>query len=386
MRAMKTVIISFYMAYPITSGAASVTYNCAKYLGGQRWLIQMGTENARATTDDGVDVITLAGTNGRVGKLLRMGRLISQIVQRCREIDPDQILLEGASWAMYHWRLLAALRRSKLRARIMYHSHNVEYLLRKVKHGRVVTQLTGWAEGRLLRNSDEAFAVSTVDQAEFERLYGVRPKLLPNGVDVEAFARVEPAEIERVRRQYGIAGKTVLFMGLCAYRPNAEAIDFLVSSVMPRVVAEIPDSRLVIIGGSSPHRAPWLINPGLLPHADLPAVVRAANIGVAPIFSGSGTRLKILECFAASRPVVATAKGAEGLDVIDRQHLLLADDANAFAEAIVSLLRDERFAEALGCSGHELVAGKYDWPTILRCLENPPDHHLVPAVVDKVTA
>lgn len=362
---MRTIFISFYTAYPITSGAASVTYNCAKYLGGERWLVQMGAENARATTDDGVDVITLAGTNGRVGKLLRMGSLISQIAQLCREIDPDQILLEGASWAMYHWRLLAALRRSKLRARIMYHSHNVEFLLRKQKHGRLVTQLTGWAEGRLLRNADESFAVSAVDQAEFEELYGVRPRLLPNGVDVEAFAGVESAEIDRVRRQYGLARQTILFMGLCAYRPNAEAIDFLVNLVMPRVVEEVPDARLVVIGGNTPHRAPWLINPGLLPHADLPAVVRAASIGVAPIFSGSGTRLKILEYLAASRPVVATSKGAEGLDIVDGRDLMIADDADNFSSAIVRLLRNDNYATAMGSHGQCVASAKYDWRMIL---------------------
>jgi len=88
--------------------------------------------------------------------------------------------------------------------------------------------------------------------------------------------------------------------------------------------------------------------------------LKRASVCVAPIFSGSGTRLKILEYLAAGRPVVATPKAAEGLAVEHGRHLLLAD-GTAFAEALVRLARDRGYAEALAQAGRELVATRYSW-------------------------
>jgi len=360
-----TVFVSFFEAFPPASGAASVTYGLARFTCGERFLVQLGGRSGRGVTSHGVCVITLPGGPTRIGKVLRLRRHIERMVECCRELGPDRIVLEGASWALYHWMLLRRLREALPSTPVIYHAHNVEYAIRAQRNGALVRRITRWAEGRLFRHADLATVVSEVDREQIEALYGVRPTLLPNGVDADRFAVLGEAELDTVRRKYGLGRETVLFMGMYAYRPNRQAIDRLVASIFPGIRERRPEARLLIIGGHVPHRRPWLINPGLLDTEEVPAVIRACAVGVAPILAGSGTRLKILEYAAAGLPVVATRKGAEGLHLADGREILLADDDPSFTECTVRILSDGRFARNLAAAGQSAVRARYGWPQLV---------------------
>jgi polysaccharide biosynthesis protein PslH len=86
---------------------------------------------------------------------------------------------------------------------------------------------------------------------------------------------------------------------------------------------------------------------------------------VAPIFSGSGTRLKILESLAAGVPVVATRKGAEGLTLASGVEILLAEGAADFASTLTELLRNPDRRRQLGACGQRQVASRYDWAVLV---------------------
>jgi glycosyltransferase involved in cell wall biosynthesis len=363
---VKTLVVSFYQAYPPSSGAASVTWNCARHAPGERVLIQMGGLPGTEDTPHGVRVETLTGARGRFRKLVMMRRTIKGIVRRCGEIDPDVIILEGASWAVYLLALLRQLRRAQLRATIVYHAHNVEYLLRREKHGRIVTWLTWRGERALFHEADVSFVVSDVDACHVQNLYGVRPKLLPNGVDTAQFRSVSSDAIKAVREKYGLDDQTVLFMGFYAYRPNQDAVDRLVTSIFPQVVLANPAAKLAVIGSEIPYRRPWLLTPGRIPHEELASVVAACAVGVAPIRFGSGTRLKILEYLAAGLPVVSTAKGAEGLGLQHEKHLLIAEADHDFSDAINQTLTNRTLAAKLGQEGQAAVSDHYAWPRVMR--------------------
>jgi glycosyltransferase involved in cell wall biosynthesis len=363
---MRTAFICFYEAYPPVSGAAAVTYGCATYAGGDRVLIQLGAEDSERTTAEGVRVITVAGaTDVRWRKIAGLGPRIGSMAARCRAAAPDRVVLEGASWAPYHALLAMRLRRDGIAAPIVYHAHNVEYCLRREKHGAAVTWLTRRAEGWLLRRCDYAFAVSSEDAAIFERLYGIRPGILPNAVDWARFASVSDADVERTRAKYGLGGAAVLFMGLYLYRPNREAVDFLVKSVFPLVRERCPEATLAVLGQGIPYSGEWLVTPGSIPHAEVPAFATACRAGVAPVFSGSGTRLKILEYMAAGLPVVASGKGAEGLEMAAGEEYLAAETAGEFAGQIVRLLREPDLAAVVAGRGRARVKERYDWPAVM---------------------
>jgi len=363
---MKIAVACFYSAYPPGSGCASVTYNLAKYWPGDRVLLQLGQADGDSVTEDGVRIITLKGaTEWPPGRLLRLPGFVRRIADALREWEPDAVVLEGASWAVYHWLLLRRLRRKTPGIPVAYHAHNVEYVLRKQRHGKAVQVLTRWAEGRVLRAADTCFAVSDADSRLFQELYGVRTELLPNGVDMERFGLVSAAELQRVREEYSLGGaRNLLYMGMYSYKPNREGIDFLVRDVMPDVVCARPDVRLHVIGGQIPYSEPWLCNPGQIPYDRLHAFIGACDVGLAPIFSGSGTRLKILEYMAAGLPVVSTRKGAEGLAVRDGRDILFAEHGVQFAQAIQKLVQEDDCARLLGSAGRDLVKHTYGWERI----------------------
>jgi polysaccharide biosynthesis protein PslH len=365
---MRSAFVCFYEAYPPYSGAGSVTYNTAEHFGGDRVLIQFAAQPDETVTAGGLRVRTLrANWGNRATKILRIGATLRELVGLLKQEAPDVVILEGASWVVYHVRLLRVLRSVLPDAQIVYHAHNVEYVLRRQRQGRLIGAITRRAERELVRSADLVTAVSGVDAKHINELYGVQAEILPNGIDIDLFARIEPARIAAIKQQYGLGDETLLFMGFYGFTPNGEAIDFLMQRVMPALLAVRPAVQLAVIGGDVPGKhPPWLINPGIIDFRDLPAFIAACTVGVAPIFSGSGTRLKILEYMAAGLPTIATAKGAEGLGAEDGRELLLAGTAEQYVAGIQRLLTDTAYAQSLAEHGRDFVARRYAWKPLMK--------------------
>jgi glycosyltransferase involved in cell wall biosynthesis len=362
---MRLAFISLYGAYPPTSGAAYVTYSCARLAPCEALLVQLG-DRAKIERAGNLTIVSVRqDMSSRFRKLALMPVAVMRICREIANFKPDHVVLEGASWAVYLALVAFVLRRMAPGARIVYHAHNVEYFLRLQRENKIVAALTRRAERYLLTVSDRSFAVSEEDRERFSALYGIVPELLPNGVDCAA-DRATPEDVRSVRERYGITDESILFMGLYAYPPNRRAVQFLVNEVMPWLRQRRPDVRLVITGGDVPFSAPLLINPGVVPRSDLNAILSACRIGVAPIFTGSGTRLKILEYMAAGLPVVTTKKGAEGLGLQTGKHALYAETAEEFGEAILRILGSRPLSEKLSLEARALVRERFDWVPLLQ--------------------
>ena len=327
-------------------------------------LVQIGERVGASEVEPGLTIAALSfrGKGERWSKLLSVPRWRRAMCAIATEFAPDTIMLEGASWCAYHWWLIGRLRRAAPVARIVYHAHNVEYDLRRQKHGRLVAWLTRYAERAVLRQVDAATAVSEVDADRFCALYGRRPLLLPNGVDLAWLRDASEKAVEAVRCRYALPPATVLFMGGYAYLPNGEAIDFLVREVFPELVGRAPSAKLLVLGGEVPYSAPWLVAPGVVPTAELPAFIHAAAVSVAPIFSGSGTRLKVIESLAAGVPVIATGKGVEGLLLQPGKDFVRAETASEFIDALSARLVEGEVASTAQ-SGDALT--RFSWPIVI---------------------
>lgn len=213
---------------------------------------------------------------------------------------------------------------------------------------------------RLLRAFDGCTVVS---EAERERIEAVLPgyqpvAVIPNGVDVAhhtgAFGAPE--------------ADTLIYSGALTYEANFDAMDFFLREVFPLIRAERPNARIAITGklnGAPVDRLPRLEGVVFTGYLDdvRPAVARSW-VSVVPLREGGGTRLKVLEALALGTPVVATRKGAEGLDLAPGRDLMIADDPAGIAAAVVHVLRDPEWRAVLSRNGRQAVAGKYDWQTI----------------------
>jgi len=165
----------------------------------------------------------------------------------------------------------------------------------------------------------------------------------------------------------------VVFSGNFEYHPNIDAVEFLANSIWPEVRRRCPELRLRLVG-----RGDAFIR-HLLPSGfgievtgavdDALARIAAARIVVAPLRAGSGTRIKILEAWAAARPVVATSLAAEGLEYVKDRDLLIANDGPSIAGAIAGLNADPEQRARTASGGRRLFGQRYTWQASWRALD-----------------
>ncbi len=210
-----------------------------------------------------------------------------------------------------------------------------------------------WAEATVVG------VMSDVDAQAVKRATpGVLTVRTPNGVDTDFF-RTDPS----VRRD----NRTAVYMGDYKYFPNTDAVLYFAEEILPRIRARRGDFTLMLLGKDPPPELIRLHNDpdiavtvtGLVD--DTRPYLQGSAVFVCPLRSGSGTRFKLLEALACGCPVVSTSVGAEGLDAVDGQHMLLRDTPQAFAEAVLAILDDPALGERIGREGREWVVRQHAW-------------------------
>jgi glycosyltransferase involved in cell wall biosynthesis len=148
--------------------------------------------------------------------------------------------------------------------------------------------------------------------------------------------------------------------------PNEEAALHFIGEVLPLIRARLPKSAVHLVGKHPSPRMRALQAEGVFVHGAVPDIrpyFQDAAVVVAPILSGGGTRLKILEAGACGKAIVSTSLGAEGLGLVHGRHLLLADDPAAFAGAVCELLMDAASRGRLGAAVRAATLA-FDWAII----------------------
>ncbi len=165
---------------------------------------------------------------------------------------------------------------------------------------------------------------------------------------------------------------TMLFLGSFRHIPNKEALEWFIRNVLPLVLKERPDARLIVIGSDPPprHSFPNSEAIELIGFVDdVLAPLRQYSVFICPILSGSGVRVKLLEAFAAGIPTVSTYIGAEGLAEIDGDICRLTDDPAEFAKAVLELLSNQDRARKLAQRARDFVVAERDMRTMTYRLE-----------------
>jgi glycosyltransferase involved in cell wall biosynthesis len=273
-----------------------------------------------------------------------------------RRLDGHGALVQLASPLLF-----AAARRAGL-GRFVLDAHNVYQDMTEFpqasRRDRIFYHLTRRRQASMelacWAAADHVIFCSRVDRDRAERLLpGVAAKstIVPNCVDVGAFAPRPAAAFRQ--------GGYVLFMGTTRYPPNFFAIQEICRAVAPA----LPDLEFRIVGDAAWAPSPVPPNVRFLGRVESTADhLAGAQVAIAPVRHGSGTRLKLLEYFAAGLPVVCTTKAAEGLDADDGRHLRLVDTPSEMVDAVRALHASAEACAAFGAAGRALVQARYDWP------------------------
>lgn len=162
--------------------------------------------------------------------------------------------------------------------------------------------------------------------------------------------------------------RIVVFSANFEYHPNIDAVRFLIGSIWPVIRRSHPAHRLLLVGRGEKHIRHLLPDNHFEDGIECTGPVETsfheiarAEVVIAPLRTGSGTRLKIIEAWAAARPVVATTLAAEGLRAVHNQNLILADTPDEFSAAVCSLLDNPLEALRLSAAGRETYENYYTW-------------------------
>lgn len=252
--------------------------------------------------------------------------------------------------------------------------HNIEYeLLHRMyrTEGSPTRRLYNWLEYAKFRREEigcwrhmSGCVLTSAREQQIVRALapGAATIVGANAVDVDHF-----------RPSPGRARRNVLVMtGLMLYRPNIDGAVYFVHEILPRILAQRPDTVFYIVGAGATDELKRLASRHVVVTDTVPDVrpyVDDAAAFVVPLRMGGGTRLKVLEGLSMEKAVVSTSLGCEGIDVVHGEHLLVADGPQAFADAVLKVTADAELAARLGRQGRALVEERYRWESVVERLE-----------------
>lgn len=215
-------------------------------------------------------------------------------------------------------------------------------------------------EQRICPEFDRCIVVSEYDKSYLKNLCGVDNfAVVPNGVDIHYFA---PESVEAKKNH-------LVWVGGMTGPYNSDAVDFFIEKIWPVIKHEAPEATIDFAGGGPTQklRSKALEDKNVQPLGfvpDIRPIVQRGSVFVAPIRTGSGTKIKVLNAMAQAKAVVATTVAAEGIDVTPGENILIADDPEEFAKKVLYLLRNEEIARKMGRRARELIEKKYNWDLI----------------------
>jgi glycosyltransferase involved in cell wall biosynthesis len=245
--------------------------------------------------------------------------------------------------------------------------HNVESQLLERRAMRDSNWFRRWymmAQARLLRRAEQQHCSrvelnTTVSGSDMDLLLEIAPDartmVVPNGVDTEYF------------QPESSAGVGLVYAGGINWFPNLDALNYFAETIYPLLARRGFRSSVKWLGRSSDAVEKRFANSpieivGRVP--DVRPYVRDAACYVVPLRVGGGTRLKILDAWAMGKAVVSTSIGCEGLDAVDGENILIRDDPDEFASAVMRVLSDDGLRTRLQRGGRETAERVYSWEVI----------------------
>lgn len=234
-------------------------------------------------------------------------------------------------------------------------------------------------ERQAIQHFDEVHLCTAANRRFLESYLSESPPLyegLRAGIDVERYRYVDS----------GRESNTLLFVGNFRHPPNQEALTWFVREVLPTILEKRRQTRLLVVGAQASQAfADSISGPGIEfvgEVADIREPLSRYSVFLAPILTGSGVRVKLLEAFAAGIPVVSTPLGAEGLTETKTVIAALAEGAQPFADRVLHLLENPKDAQKMARAARIEVEANWDSATITRSLHE----HYADVVTRKRTA
>jgi glycosyltransferase involved in cell wall biosynthesis len=272
----------------------------------------------------------------------------------------DVVQLEGPYMGHY----IQTVRQGS-RAVISFRAHNVEHRIWERKAAHEGGPLRRWYlrnmairlkrfELQVAREADCLVTISPLDEKAFLELGVTKPVItIPTGLDLKEYpASALPAE------------SSVFFIGALDWLPNQEGLKWFMDHVFDRLLEEVPGVTIHVAGRNAPPGFEKLLaRKQVFYHGEIEeakSFMQSYRIMVAPLFTGSGIRIKILEAMALGRPVVTTPIGIEGIPARNQVEVMVSGDPESFKDQIIRLCQEDETAMGMVREGRKLIQENFD--------------------------
>ena len=282
------------------------------------------------------------------------------LVSLLQEESFDIIQLEGPYPGQY-----LDLIRKKSDARISLRAHNVEHLIWERKALHETSPLKRWYlnnmaqrlkryELEVAQGVDALIPITDRDASYFMELGVQKPLLtIPAGLSLKNYPLTELP-----------AGPSIFFIGALDWLPNQEGLTWFLRNVFDLLLSELPELRFHVAGRNAPrHFIKKLKHPNISYHGEVEDAItfmQSYRVMVAPLLTGSGIRIKILEGMALGRPVVTTETGIEGIPAINHHNVAVVNDPLMFSSQIVKLLKDPQEMDRMIAEARQFLSRYFD--------------------------
>jgi len=272
----------------------------------------------------------------------------------------DIIQLEGPYPGQY-----LDLIRKMSKARISLRAHNVEHLIWQRKAQNERSLLKKWYFNNMARRlkqfelavaqgADALIPISECDASYFSNLGLQMPMLtIPAGLILKNYPLTPLPALP-----------SVFFIGALDWLPNQEGLSWFLQNVFDLLLNELPELRFHVAGRNAPgHFEKKLKHPNISYHGEVEdaiAFMQNYRVMVAPLLTGSGIRIKILEGLALGRPVVTTSAGIEGIPDINHPFVEVADDPKVFSNQLIKLVLDSDGLDRSPGEAHQFISQHFD--------------------------
>lgn len=308
-----------------------------------------------------------------------MEALLARLVQ---DAPFDAVHADQTAMAQYALYAQTVQARHSRPPRILLDQHNALYLLvtRQARYERGPLRRWLWRrearrlaryEADLLPRFDHILTVTAEDRAALLRLLppaaaeSAAHKLTALPICVDPGARPPLPRRDREPR--------IIHLGTMFWPPNVEGVLWFANEVLPLIVQQVPDACFTIAGKQPPESVQRLALDGapLARHVEVTGFVpnaepllASSRVFVTPVRAGGGMRVKIIDAWQWGLPLVSTTIGAEGIATRPGENILLADEPQPFADAVVRVLTDADLAQRLRANGRAWVEAHYDWRSV----------------------
>lgn len=258
---------------------------------------------------------------------------------------------------------------------IVYRSHNIEHEIwsrisineknwLKTKYFKVLSNRIRKMELGISAQVDAIVSISKRDEQWFRA----------NGFNKPSISVPLGYPTSENKDKVGLSNKDICYLGSLDWMPNQEGLKWFLDEVWHKILNSTPETTLHVAGRNSPNIITERLTKerrvtfhGEVENAE--EYLKNFSILVVPILSGSGMRVKIVEGMMLGKAIVTTTIGIEGIDAINREHAIIADTPNDFAEAIIELIRNQTLKASIAEKGRIFASSHFDNSKLTKELE-----------------